>query len=286
MNRNNTPPRWIQGLSGIALLLIALAAAGLSLAVNLIAGMMVGLPIAIMFALSDTAKIMVPVVCQAIGFNRHLKATYIAASIVSVLCALLAMADYFGSRLAEIENKAQIVTMSEQRVNDLRSSLTTVRKMAAEEAQRGGCGPNCRALNDRAASLETSLSKAVTARESKSAETTTGKGLLAEKLAGIAPGTMDTLSALVLMLAGLMIMELCAHTAGPAASMIGKAMKKPATTKRKKRAKASKPKPRKAPAERDWTKVDAYGPVKRTKSGKTDFRTKAGRRLKQAAYGA
>jgi len=227
VKQSNTVPRWIQGISGIALLFIALAAAGLSLAVNWIAGMMVGLPIAVMFALSDTAKILVPVICQAIGFNRHLRATYIVASVVSVLCALLAMADYFGSRLAETDNRATITANSDQRIDDLRASLASVRTMAAEEAQRGGCGDKCKLLIGKASNLETSLSKAVSAREGQNtAETITGKGLLAQKLAGIAPGVTDTASAVVLILAGLLMMELCAHMAGPAANMIGLAMKR------------------------------------------------------------
>lgn len=222
--KTSTIPRWGQWASGVSLLAVALTAGALSLAVNVVAGLSVALPVAVMFGLSDVGKVLVPVVCQAIGWNRHLRTTYWLAATVSVICALIATADMFGLRLASIDNAAKGANLTGQQITELRASLASVRKMASDEAQRGGCGPKCKALNDRADKLETSLSAAVSASQSQTAPTVTGIAFLGEAVAEVEPETTNTASAVLLVLAGILMMELFCHLAGPAASMIGIAM--------------------------------------------------------------
>lgn len=220
----NTIPRWGQWASGVSLLVVALTAGALSLAVNVVAGLSVALPVAVMFGLSDVGKVLVPVVCQAIGWNRHLRTTYWLAATVSVICALIATADMFGLRLAAIDHTAKGVSLSGQQITELRTSLASVRKMASDEAQRGGCGPKCKALNDRADKLETSLSAAVASSREQTKPTVTGIGFLGQAVAKVKPETTNTASSVLLVLAGILMMELFCHLAGPAASMIGIAM--------------------------------------------------------------
>lgn len=268
MPKRSTIPRFWQWASGISLLIAALAAAGISLAINFEAGMAVHLSIAAMLALSDIGKILIPVVCQGIGWTLQSRATYLVVSVASVVCAFIFIESKFEKQQAEATNQVTIAKNAEQRIAELRRSLASARQMAAEEAKRGGCGPNCLALNDRTSKLETALSEAVAAR----------KGI-APKGASLSEGR-----ALILTLLGLTAMELLSHLAGAAASMIGQAMRTPKPiAKPKRKAKARKKAPAK-PKKIDWTKPDTYT-IPRTKTGKADMRTKAARRLKEAAYG-
>jgi hypothetical protein len=116
---------------------------------NISAGLAVGVAVAIAFGLSDVAKVLVPVVCQAIGWTRHLRSVYAVASVVSIVCACLYLADQFGGTIAAKENAAAVTENTDRHIEDMRASLTSVREMASTEAQHGGCGPKCSALNDR-----------------------------------------------------------------------------------------------------------------------------------------
>jgi hypothetical protein len=146
MNQGSkTMPRWAQWLTGLAMLALALTAGALSLAMNLAAGIAIGIAVAIAFGLSDVAKILIPVTCQAIGWTGHLRATYYMASAISIVCACLYLADQFGGDIALKENAAQLTANADQHIIDLRASLASVRKMAEGEAVKGGCGPKCQA---------------------------------------------------------------------------------------------------------------------------------------------
>lgn len=87
--KSKTLPRWAQWLAGLALLITALTAGGLSLAVNVIAGLGISLAVAIAYGLADCGKLLLPIVCQAVGWHAHTRLAYIVVSVVSVLCAIL-----------------------------------------------------------------------------------------------------------------------------------------------------------------------------------------------------
>jgi hypothetical protein len=179
MPTNKPLPKIAQWSAGLALLAVALTAGALSLAMNIAAGLAIGATVAIAFGLSDVAKILIPVTCQAIGWNLHLKTVYAVAAIVSVVCAGLYLADQFGENIAAKENAATITANTDQQIEDLRASIATARKMADDEAGRGGCGPKCQALNDRVAELETALSDALRQRQSvKASDVTDGKAIV------------------------------------------------------------------------------------------------------------
>jgi hypothetical protein len=227
MPTNKPLARWVQWSAGLALLAVALTAGALSLAMNIAAGLAIGAAVAIAFALSDVAKILIPVTCQAIGWNLHLKTVYAVAAIVSVICAGLYLADQFGENIAAKENAATITANTDQQIEDLRASIATARKMADDEAGRGGCGPKCQAHNDRVEKLETALSDALRQRQSvKASDVTDGKAIVLAGALGTGEAATSRGTSLTLIFAALLIGELCAHLAGAAAAMIGQAMQR------------------------------------------------------------
>lgn len=266
----NALPRWAQVASGFFILVLALSSAGISLWINFQAGMIVGLSIACMLAISDLGKVIIPVVCKGIGWNLQTRLTYAAVSVASVVCAFIFVTAQFEAKQAKTSNIAVNTANADQRIADLRSSLKTTRDMAASEASRGGCGPKCQSLNTEAGKLETALTEAVSARKAMPTKS----------------AVPDQASSLLLTILGFTAMEMISHLAAAGAALIGLAMKPELTNgpKARKRQKPKASKVKKPAKPKDWTKIDAYGPVKRTKSGKTDMRTKAGRKLKEAAY--
>lgn len=210
MKQNTTVPRWAQWAAGISLLSVSLAAAGISLAVNFQAGLIVHIAIAAMLALSDIGKILIPVVCQGIGWTLQSRVTYAVVSVTSVVCAFIFIEAMFDAQHSKVANQTVLTQNADQRIADLRTSLATTRQMAAEEAQRGGCGDKCQALTAETAKLETAVTNAVSARsgmKTKAAVPSQGRALL-------------------LTILGLAAMELLSHLASKAASMIGIAMKR------------------------------------------------------------
>jgi hypothetical protein len=78
--------------------------------------------------------------------------------------------------------------------------------------------------------LETALTDAIRKREGmKPAEATDGKAVVIAGMIGTGEAETSRGTAILLILAALLISELCAHLAGPAASMIGSAMQRPQT---------------------------------------------------------
>jgi len=210
VKQNTTIPRWAQWAAGISLLSVSLAAAGISLAVNFQAGLIVHIAIAAMLGLSDIGKILIPVVCQGIGWTLQSRVTYAVVSVTSVVCAFIFIEAMFDAQHSKVANQAVLTQNADQRIADLRTSLATTRQMAAEEAQRGGCGDKCQALTAETAKLETAVTNAVSARngmKTKAAVPSQGRALL-------------------LTILGLAAMELLSHLASKAASMIGIAMKR------------------------------------------------------------
>jgi hypothetical protein len=210
VKQNTTVPRWAQWAAGISLLSVSLAAAGISLAVNFQAGLIVHIAIAAMLALSDIGKILIPVVCQGIGWTLQSRVTYAVVSVTSVVCAFIFIEAMFDAQHSKVANQTVLTQNADQRIADLRTSLATTRQMAAEEAQRGGCGDKCQALTAETAKLETAVTNAVSARsgmKTKAAVPSQGRALL-------------------LTILGLAAMELLSHLASKAASMIGIAMKR------------------------------------------------------------
>jgi hypothetical protein len=220
-------PRWAQWAAGLALLATALTAGGLSLAVNVIAGLGIGLAVAIAYGLADCGKLLLPIVCQAIGWRAHTRIAYLTVSLVSVLCAVLYLADQNGGDLLKREHAATVQTDNAKQVAELEAQLADLRAMVATEAATG-CGPNCKALQARADEAAQALKEARTARANATAVTLPGSAVLAATVAGTDASHAAKSIAIAKSIAALAVMELLAHLAGAAAALIGSAMRKPA----------------------------------------------------------
>jgi hypothetical protein len=224
-------PRWAQWLAGLALLATALTAGGLSLAVNVIAGLGVGLAVAIAYGLADCGKLLLPIVCQAIGWRVHTWIAYIVVSVVSVLCAICYLADQNGGDLLKREHAATVQDDRAKQVVELEAQLADLRAMVAAEASNGGCGTNCKALQARADEAAQRLQEARTARADAKAVTLPGSAVLAATVAGTDASHAAKSIAIAKSVAALAVMELLAHLAGAAAALIGAAMRGPAIAK-------------------------------------------------------
>jgi hypothetical protein len=269
-------PVWAQYASGIALLLVALTAGGLSLAVNVAAGLSVGVAVAFAYGLSDCGKMLLPVVSAGIGWNKHTKTAYVATSIVSVMCAAVYLADQHGSTVVTAEHRADIRTASTATVTDLESQLA--RLQAAADAEAGsGYGPEWRKLND--AALKTSERLADSRKDSAVSPTDfAGSSVLLASLTGFSAIQAAKGVALAKTIAALIVMELLVHLAGAASRLIGQAMtaRKAKTAESKatggdvapatesqpaadRPAAQSQPRDQKGrSAPKDWTKAEAY----------------------------
>ena len=276
MKQSNEVSRVTKVISGVALLAAALTAAGLSFMMNVTAGLAVSISVAIAFGLSDIVKVLVPITCQAIGWNKHLRVIYIAASLISIICASLFLADQFGTVIAAKQNTAAVISTTEQQITDIRASLKDARSMALAESQRGGCGPKCKALNERVTMIENKLKNAVAERKNINlADATDGKAKLLASFLGMSEAEASKMLSIVLIVAALIIGELCAHLSGYASQMIKSSFRKtevkakaPKTNKaiakdHQKRSAAAKKgwetrRRNAATTKSKWTKIDAY----------------------------
>jgi hypothetical protein len=225
MNTNKPLARWAQWSAGLALLAVALTAGGLSLAVNITAGLGVGLAVAVAYGLADCGKLLLPIVCTGIGWNVHTRGAYAVVSVVSILCAICYLADANGGQLIEREHAATVQADNAQQIAELEAELATLRKLAADEAGNGGCGPQCKALQDRADKAAQKLQDARKARAGADAVTLPGSAVLAANLAGSSENEAARSIAIAKSVAALAVMELLAHLAGAAAALIGMAMR-------------------------------------------------------------
>lgn len=224
--KSKSLPRWAQWAAGLALLATALTAGGLSLAVNVIAGLGVGLAVAIAYGLADCGKLLLPIVCQAIGWKVHTLTAYIVVSIVSILCAICYLADMNGGDLIQREHAVAAHADQAEEIERMEAYVASLRGMAANEAARGGCGPNCQAIQQRADKAAEKLQEARSAKPSQPAALP-GSAVLAAAVAGSDADQAAKQIAIAKSIAALAVMELLAHLAGAAAALIGMAMRKP-----------------------------------------------------------
>lgn len=225
MSSVNTLPRLAQWSAGVGLMAVALTAGGLSFAVNVTAGLGIGLGVAVAYGLADCGKLLLPIVCRGIGWSIHTRTAYIVVSLVSVLCACLYLADANGGDLLNREHAATVQTDNAKRIAELEQDVARTRDLAAQEAARGGCGPQCKALQDRADSAALKLSDARRQRAAAPAGALPGSAVLAATLLGASETGTARNIAIAKSIAALAVMELLAHLAGAAAALIGLAMR-------------------------------------------------------------
>lgn len=280
MTKHKPLSRVAQWISGIVLMMLAIAAGLLSLYFNLSSGLALGLGIAIAFGLSDVAKIVLPIVCQAIGWTKHLRLAYYTATAVSIICAVCYLADQFGSDIIGKERANQSYVDTGNRIQELQERLSAAQAMVVAEASKGGCGPRCEALKDDVKAIDTQLIEARSSRPATTTEKVDGKATVFAWATGAETNATSRGTIVVLIIAALLMGEMLCHTSAAAAQMIGEAMKpRKKATIRKFRKVASKPK-RKTERQVEMLKKFAETP-KLTKSGRIDGRSKSAKAVKR-----
>jgi hypothetical protein len=157
--------------------LLALAAGAISLSLNIAFGLQTSVLAALVFALSDCAKIMLPMVSAALGrWDLRRRMAWAVAVAISVTAALSSLLESEAQRLkdndaaahlardarADIDRARQDLAAIKEPLSTpaLRSLLDEAKARADREAGRGGCGPRCEAARAEAAQLVARLGMA------------------------------------------------------------------------------------------------------------------------------
>ena len=150
---------------GLTLLAVAVAAGTLSLTLNVASGLETGLAAVIAFGLADVGKIVIPIVAGGLGgWTRQMKVTAAVCVAVSLWCAVNYYADHAGQALLAREHGQTVYADKARAIAELEAEAARLDALATDEAGQGGCGKNCRALNDQASAARQRLKEARTAR--------------------------------------------------------------------------------------------------------------------------
>jgi hypothetical protein len=211
MNKDQTTPHLGHWCLGALFVLLALAAGMISLSMNIAFGLKTSVFAALVFALSDCAMIMLPMVSSVLGrWDLRRRIAWGVAVMISVTAALSSLLEGEAQRLKDSQAaahlagdartsidraKQELATMKEPlSVAVLRSLVDDARASANREAGRGGCGPRCEAARGEAAQLVARLGMAQR-REALQAQLADAK-TAAETNPETALGASDTLAAL------------------------------------------------------------------------------------------
>jgi hypothetical protein len=251
---------------------LAIVAGGISLAMNVAFGAKTGIVMAAIFALSDGAKIILPMVNAALGgVSIKRKAAYSLAVVISIAAATSYLLEMQTARIREIQHREQARSGAERDIARIRKELSKITEplgvpalqalvaakgaAAQREANRGSCGPICEKLREEQAALTARLGQAT--RRGKLETMLKVKIDQLERIPAAALGSADTIAALtginkelaaqregmlkaILML---VILEMLAMFSGDAGTLFI------ATYRARKAAKPKDPAPDKKPAE-------------------------------------
>jgi hypothetical protein len=145
---------------GALFALLALAAGAISLSLNITFGLQTSVVAALVFTLSDCAKIMLPMVSAALGrWDLRRRMAWGVAVAISVTAALSSLLESEAQRLKDSEAASHLARDARAGIDRtrrdlaaikeplsaaaLRSLLKEARDKADREAGRGGCGPRC-----------------------------------------------------------------------------------------------------------------------------------------------
>lgn len=172
---------------GLVLFAIVFVSGGLSLYINVAVGMSMGVVAAVMFALGDIAKMVLPISMVAIGRTVLMRSIYWLAVVVSFGCAFFATADMFGAKFVETYTMKKTETLgashiatltqtltaareslkdatekSAKGIEDLRATLNVTRGMMQKESEKKGCGNICTGHRNEVTRLEAEIKAALT----------------------------------------------------------------------------------------------------------------------------
>ena len=191
--------------------LLAITAGGISLSMNVMFGVKTGIVMAAIFALSDGAKIIMPMVDAALGgTNLKRRLAYGLAVVVSIGAATSYLLETQTARLQAVQHKAQAQLGLKHDIARIRTALASIKEpqdvltlrrlvsskgeAAQRESRRGSCGPVCEGLKREQAVLTARLGQAV--RREKLEKELKAKVDRAESNSTAALGSADTIAAL------------------------------------------------------------------------------------------
>jgi hypothetical protein len=167
MQKDKPPPGWGQYILATILGLLAIAAGGISLSMNVAFGLKTGLVMAAIFALSDGAKIILPMIDAALGGSTPKRSlAYWTAVLISVLAPSSYLLETQATRLLQSERASETATDARTDAERIRGDLASIseplsvtalerlekeeRDAADREGGRGFCGPKCEGLKTEA----------------------------------------------------------------------------------------------------------------------------------------
>lgn len=258
-----TIPRWGQWATGGTMLAVALTAGTLGLVLNVSHGLEAGLAAGIAFGLADVGKIIIPIVAGVIGWSTQMRATAVICVLVSVFCAVNYYADHSGRDLIAKQHGETVYADKAKAIAELEAEASRLSALAAEEAKRGGCKQNCRALMVQASEARQRLDTARTLRADAKPVEASGLAVMVSMASGAkADNVVRSIGAVTAALF-LALIELLVWLSVPAMRLLSQAAKKsePVVEQvavKKPAAKRKKAAARKPKSKKDWTKLDAY----------------------------
>jgi hypothetical protein len=163
MNDDSIVPNWTKWTAGLALLAVALAAGTLGLVLNVAHGLEAGLAGGIAFGLADGAKVLIPLVAGLIGWTRQMKITAAVCVAVSLWSAVNVYMDGAGNAFLAKQHGQDAYATQAKAIGEREGEVARLTALAAQESAKGGCGKNCRAINEQ---IETARQKLAEARAS------------------------------------------------------------------------------------------------------------------------
>ncbi len=89
MSQQTSLPIWAQWTFGLALMTIAVAAGLLGLIINFTYGLQSDVKTAVLYGLADLGKIVIPVVCAAVGWRLYTRGVVLVCLAVSLWAAAM-----------------------------------------------------------------------------------------------------------------------------------------------------------------------------------------------------
>jgi hypothetical protein len=126
MREDTKPPGIGQYALGVTFGILALAAGGISLGMNVTFGLQAGIVTAAIFGLSDCAKMILPVVTAALGWNTRRRIAWIVAVIISVAAAVSYLLESEASRLIQSQHAETAQEGAQADMRRVRRELATI----------------------------------------------------------------------------------------------------------------------------------------------------------------
>jgi hypothetical protein len=151
---------WTKWTAGLALLAVALAAGTLGLVLNVAHGLEAGLAAGIAFGLADGAKLLIPLTAGLIGWTRQMKVTAAVCVAVSLWSAVNVYMDGAGRAIMAKQHGQDAYATQAKAIGEREGEVARLTALAAQESAKGGCGKNCRAINEQIEAARQRLAEA------------------------------------------------------------------------------------------------------------------------------